>query len=147
MTYTLYPTTDEELRENRIMWVTNLLSNKFKQGYHRLAYKKYDEEETRYCCLGVLCVTAGVEMEPEFTDDELEDMSRSYRSYIFDGHCIAPSDDVMQSVAIPRGQMIDKLAGANDSGNSFHDIVFGPLSDIFPNDVIDEATRRVDVMI
>lgn len=48
--------TPEQLKENRAKWIKALRSGKYKQGKSEL----FNKSEKTYCCLGVLCVVAGI---------------------------------------------------------------------------------------
>ena len=62
--------TPEQLKENRAKWVKALRSGKYKQGDTVL----FNRKEKSYCCLGVLCVTAGLKPVKTKIDKETVDM-------------------------------------------------------------------------
>ena len=57
------PVTEAEYEERRVKWVAALRSGEFKQGHDRLVTHHNNEE--LYCCLGVACKVAGIQMENE----------------------------------------------------------------------------------
>lgn len=65
--------TDEQIRENRRLWVEALKSGTFPQGKYFLR----DPQNNNYCCLGVACEVLAVPIPKEGGNDI--DNDRAYR--------------------------------------------------------------------
>ena len=50
----------EEQKEHRRMWVEALRSGEYEQGKGVLCHKDEDDENVKYCCLGVACEISGL---------------------------------------------------------------------------------------
>jgi hypothetical protein len=90
----------------RAEWVDALRSGEYKQGGGFL----YDAENKTYCCLGVACALAGVELE-NFPPETL-------RTITFDDVGAGQLDDWLELTNRKR----KSLAEMNDDGNSFAEI-------------------------
>ena len=77
-------------------WVRALRGKKYKQG------KRYLKHKGKYCCLGVLCDVAGVDIKE--TDNELIQDRNTYSLFL-----------------LPEGTQ-NELAEQNDDGRKFKDI-------------------------
>jgi hypothetical protein len=90
-------------RQLRDEWVTALRSGRYKQGKNQL--KKGDS----FCCLGVLCDLSGVDLDGKYLGGNGG----------VDDYGLTDELNVLRE--IPESQR-DRLAGANDAGNSFAEI-------------------------
>jgi hypothetical protein len=92
-------------------WTAALRSGEFKQGIATLRRMSADGEE-HYCCLGVLCVVAGIAIS-EDGGRCAEDAQMGYSP--IRRVLNAPSDSEKYATS-------DKLANMNDGGSSFAEI-------------------------
>lgn len=97
----------------RRTWTDNLRSGKFKQGSGRLKLTP-EAGEPLHCCLGVLCVIAGL---PE----ELRTVGGGWTMSAFDGCTAVLGTDLLDRFDLPTVQA-QYLMSLNDGGHTFAEI-------------------------
>lgn len=130
MKFVLEPENDEQQRDNQVLWVKNLISDDYTQGRNLLHAERNSQHF--YCCLGVLCETAGVDGVRTKDDDGYY--------YVYGGWSALPdaSYHPFRAVGLSYGDLAE-LVQLNDAGNTFGDIVGGKLRKKFGDDVVNAA--------
>lgn len=95
-------------------WIAALKSGEYTQGPSRLKIR-YDNDEIRHCCLGVLCELARVE---SITNEYPLLSSYAFGASKHTATNTMPASDVLTWAELAAYQA-DVLAGLNDSGWSF----------------------------
>lgn len=106
--------------ELKSKWLEALRNGGYKQGHQEL-YTPSDEGDGRFCCLGVLAVVAGEDLNKIAGKCHLDDILRSDLIGTFDTG--DPADPTFSSVNPDTFTTTQRtLAGLNDSGKTFAEI-------------------------
>lgn len=111
--------------EFKAAWIANLRSGQYKQGNGALASTEYtekDEPYITYCCLGIACITKGIDSESikdsSFITDE-------------DNHILQllPEDFPQQIVGDSDNSLVSKLSSMNDGSSTVVPLTFPQIAD------------------
>lgn len=122
-------------------WLENLRSGEFQQGTAKL------NNNGKYCCLGVLCETAGLEFK-QYPEDKLENWyTKGGQAVWYNGASLPENKELLNEVGLSF-ELCNLLSLLNDQGLPFESIA-NLVEDLFSEGLASQgkALNRVQVSL